>query len=235
MSNVTLALIAFLEANDAPASMILGAVKTLHEANLEDMRSAYEISPAAERTRRWRAKKASQVTSQKPSPSVTSDEPETPSKVPPITPLNTTPSEANASAADAAQPIYTDSTHELWGEGTAILGQLGVPAKAAKPNIGRWLKATGDPVAVLGAIQRARDNRIIDPIPWITAALPSKGQWNGRPEENSLVAAGKRRLAELDRYIADEADAGGGAEGEDSLRAGNAAVLLLPQRGRGVG
>lgn len=86
-----------------------------------------------------------------------------------------TDSEAKASAPSA--PIYTDSRHELWGEGPAILVSLGVPDKLARSNIGRWLKTMRDDAqAVLGAIQRARDHRIHDPVPWITNAL--KGPQN---------------------------------------------------------
>jgi uncharacterized protein YdaU (DUF1376 family) len=84
-------------------------------------------------------------------------------------------SEAYASAADAApakHPVYTDSRHELWGEGIPILEQLGISEKSARSNIGRWLKDTADDAqAVLGAIQRARDNRAHNAIPWITNAL----------------------------------------------------------------
>jgi uncharacterized protein YdaU (DUF1376 family) len=84
-------------------------------------------------------------------------------------------SEANASAADAApakHPVYTDSRHELWGEGIPILEQLGISERSARSNIGRWLKDTADDAqAVLGAIQRARDSRAHNAIPWITNAL----------------------------------------------------------------
>jgi hypothetical protein len=81
----------------------------------------------------------------------------------------------------AGAPIYTDSRHELWGEGVPILISLGVPERQARSMIGSWLKLTKDDAqAVLGAIQRARDHRAHNPIPWITNAL--KGQPN---EHNS--------------------------------------------------
>lgn len=97
----------------------------------------------------------------------------------------------NSSAASAA-PVYTDSKHELWGEGVPILVSLGLPERSARSNIGRWLKeAKEDAQAVLGAIQRARDHRVIDPIPWITRAISSKGQANVA-EDRSLVAAARR-------------------------------------------
>lgn len=92
-------------------------------------------------------------------------------------------SEAIAWEAGASRPVYTDSRHELWGEGIPILESLGV--KQSRPIIGRWLKDTKDDAQrVLGAIQRARDARVIDPIPWITRALIS---------ENSRVRHGTHR------------------------------------------
>jgi hypothetical protein len=80
-------------------------------------------------------------------------------------------SEAKASAAVAA-PVFADSTHELWHEGVTILGQLGLPDKPARSNIGRWLRdAKSDAAKVLGAIQRARDARTRDPVAFVTGAL----------------------------------------------------------------
>lgn len=88
-------------------------------------------------------------------------------------------SEAKASAPSGA-PVYTDSRHELWGEGVPILISLGVAEKQSRTMIGSWLKTTRDDAqAVLGAIQRARDNRAHNPIPWITNAL--KGPNDERP------------------------------------------------------
>lgn len=110
--------------------------------------------------------------------------------------LRTEDSEANASAADAApagQPVYSDSRHELWGEGVAILRQLGEPAKSARSNIGRWLKSSRDDAAtVLGAIQRARDNRVIDPIPWITQALRTDANGQSPYQVRTAGAAGRQ-------------------------------------------
>jgi hypothetical protein len=72
----------------------------------------------------------------------------------------------------ACAPVYTDSRHELWGEGPPILISLGVAEKQARSMIGSWLKSTKDDAqAVLSAIQRARDHRVHNPIPWITNAL----------------------------------------------------------------
>jgi uncharacterized protein YdaU (DUF1376 family) len=92
-----------------------------------------------------------------------------------------------------AEPIYTDSTHELWAEGVAILGQLGVHDRSARTNIGRWLKAA-EAAAVLNAIQRARDARTGDPIPFVTGALRTPGR--GPPQRNASFQDVIRELSE---------------------------------------
>ncbi|WP_454628450.1 hypothetical protein [Bradyrhizobium cenepequi] len=87
-------------------------------------------------------------------------------------------SELRSAPPRASAPIYTDSRHELWGEGVPILISMGIVESSARSNIGRWLKTMRDDAqAVLGAIQRARDNRVHNPIPWITHALarPTNG------------------------------------------------------------
>lgn len=136
------------------------------------------LSPGARRTRRWRERhKASQsVTSVTCDALVTPSEQKKSSPTPPK--KKTTPSVSNeTSGAAAAAPIFEDSTHELWHEGVAILGQLGVSDKPARSNIGRWLRdAKSDAAKVLGAIQRARDARTRDPIPFVTGALRTGGQ-----------------------------------------------------------
>lgn len=130
-------------------------------------------------------------------------------------------SEAIASAANAApepeflpierleqkspaEPVYSDSRHELWGEGVAVLGQLGVAEKSAKSNIGRWLKAIKDDCpTLLSVIQRARDNRVIDPIPWITQALSNpQSQYRKQPRNFAdLHLELQRKLADEERTV----------------------------------
>lgn len=95
----------------------------------------------------------------------------------------------DALASPLPVPIYTDSKHELWGEGVLILAALGVAEKSARSNIGRWLRDTQeDPHRVLGAIQRARDARVMDPIPWITRAIRSAKEFlNGKSNRPTSV------------------------------------------------
>lgn len=107
----------------------------------------------------------------------------------------TTTIDSEARASDAgASPIYTDSKHELWGEGVPILVSLGVKDRDARSNIGRWLRdAKDDAQQVLGAIQRARDARVVEPIAWITRSISTKDAQNGTLQGNSL----KRALGQL--------------------------------------
>jgi hypothetical protein len=148
---------------------------------------------------------------------------------PPETETYTEKKEAEAIASDAAAPpVYTDSKHELWGEGIAILGALGVPDRKARPIIGRWLRdAKDDAQAVLGAIQRARDNRVIDPVPWITRAI---GAGHAATQNRSPIAgwqasrdAGRDAYAELKAFNAQH-------EGRED---DGAVVELLPAARRG--
>lgn len=133
-------------------------------------------------------------------------------------------SEAKASGADA--PIYTDSTHELWGEGVPILLSLGgLTDKDARSNIGRWVKETKDPQRVLGAIQRARDARVFDPVPWITRALSTKNQAaeNGQTRE-SRKSRSENALEKLRAF-------GEGSPADGDLC--EPSVQLLPRSGIG--
>lgn len=121
-------------------------------------------------------------------------------------------SEARASDAGASPPVYTDSKHELWGEGVPILVSLGVKNREARSNIGRWLRdAKEDAQQVLGAIQRARDARVIDPVPWITRALSTGEKPNANARDNSLKGA----LARLGAYT-EAADRPGISEGSEA-------------------
>lgn len=70
------------------------------------------------------------------------------------------------------EPVYTDDRHRLWGEAPAILATFGIDAGRGRKLVGSWLKQAGDDCrTVLSAIQRARDHRVAEPIPWITAAI----------------------------------------------------------------
>lgn len=190
-------------------------------------------SKGAERQARYRDRnKASQVTESDASDATPSPNKKNPPKNP-LKELTLTPSVANATGADAplADPVYTDSKHELWGEGVPILRQLGVKDREARSNIGRWLRdASDDAVAVLGAIQRARDHRVIDPVPWITRAIKAPHKLeviNGRQQRPQY-----RDLAES---IIQRAHAARGTEPAPGglLAHGGGVPSILPERGSG--
>lgn len=102
------------------------------------------------------------------------------SAVPETPPETETDKKPEANASGAVAPTYTDSRHELWGEGVAILVSLGEKEPQARKMIGVWLKQSKDDAgSVLSAIHRARDNRVHGPIAWITRALN-----NGQPASN---------------------------------------------------
>lgn len=105
---------------------------------------------------------------------------------------------ATAAIAAPCPPIFTDSKHELWGDGIPALVSLGIPETRARPMVGRWLRQTGDNAdEVLGAIRRAVTTRVIDPIPWITRALGGQDATNRRRNNQTFAsyAIERARLA----------------------------------------
>jgi hypothetical protein len=121
-------------------------------------------------------------------------------------------SELRSAPPSASAPVYTDSRHELWGEGVPILISMGVSESQSRKMIGTWLKTMHDDAqSVLGAIQRARDNRVHSPIPWITKGLagyangaaahslrthPASQQSSSAPVFAGVAAATERRARE---------------------------------------
>lgn len=104
-------------------------------------------------------------------------------------------------------PVYTDTKHEVWTEGVLILVSLGVKESKARSMVGLWLKNTkDDAVSVLGAIQRARDNRVGVPIEWITRALKTENTHERTGKNRNPSPAESRTLAQ-DALIAGMASA----------------------------
>lgn len=84
------------------------------------------------------------------------------------------------------------TAHELltklvWQECPANLKELGLSEKAARSNIGRWLK-NGQPEKVLRAVEAAMRVGTLDPIPYINEVLAEKvveqedGRWMVKPD-----------------------------------------------------
>jgi hypothetical protein len=63
-----------------------------------------------------------------------------------------------------------DETHSLWRDGPKLLGQLSLPERSARSNIGRWLKSR-TAGQVLDAIRSAHRAGTQDPIPYVNQTL----------------------------------------------------------------
>src|SRR6266704_295368 len=87
-------------------------------------------------------------------------------------------SDADASGADA--PI--DHRKRLFSEGLQKLASMtGKGPDASRSFVGKCLKAASDDaVTVLGLIEDAERNQVVDPTAWIVARLKPKGDSNGR-------------------------------------------------------
>lgn len=95
--------------------------------------------------------------------------------------------EATASGAEA--PI--DHRKRLFNEGLAKLSSItGKGPDACRSFVGRCLRDAGDDaIVVLGLIEEAERNRVVDPSAWISARL-SKGPKNGSNREVSSACDG---------------------------------------------
>jgi hypothetical protein len=100
------------------------------------------------------------------------------------------------SGGSGGNRVETDVVHQLWTEGVGLLRQLGQAEKAARSNIGRWLKAN-DPAQIMAAIKRAHAERAGDPVPWITMALGGRnGKQSMRSTADDLIARAEERERE---------------------------------------
>lgn len=102
---------------------------------------------------------------------------------------NLTDTEADASDA----PPAVDARAMLWSDGlTSLKAISGKTEAGARAILGKWLKASRDDCAlVMSKIAAARDNRMGDPIAWITAALDPPKPNGSRP---GVVGAAQRIL-----------------------------------------
>jgi hypothetical protein len=127
---------------------------------------------------------------------------------------------AEANASDAAAPV--DHRKRLFEVGLKkFAGMTGKGPDACRSFVGKCLKAAGDDaVIVLGLIEDAERNQVVDPSAWIAAHLKT-GSYNGKPKSAIMEAAGDlcRTIASFD----------GPSRGSDQLRSGEgkAAPRLL--------
>ncbi len=108
-----------------------------------------------------------------------------PSKVPPITPLNTPQDSEPIGSAAGAAPAYEveivgeDPKAKLFRIGKTVLVSFGVAERRTGSLIGQWLKSKNDPVGLLAAIQFARDQNVAEPVAYVSAIVSGKGKQNG--------------------------------------------------------
>jgi hypothetical protein len=119
-------------------------------------------------------------------------------------------SEARASGAEAP----ADPRTRLFNEGLAKLSSLtGKGPDACRSFVGKCLKAAGDDaVTVLGLIEDAERNQVVDPSAWIAARLKPTESGHGKPKNAIIQAADdiRRKLASFD----------GPSRGVEQLRSG---------------
>jgi hypothetical protein len=127
--------------------------------------------------------------------------------------------EAKASGADAPRDVRA----ELFQRGLQTLSRItGKGPDACRSFVGKCLKAASDDaVTVLGLIEDADRNRVVDPSAWIAARLKTPENGHGKPKNGIIQAADDlvRKLASFD----------GPARGPDELRGieGEASTRLL--------
>jgi hypothetical protein len=126
-------------------------------------------------------------------------------------------SEADASGAEAP-----DHRKRLFGDGLSKLSKLtGKGPDACRSFVGKCLKAAGDDaVTVLGLIEDAERNQVVDPSAWIAARL--KGP-------NANGSSGSKIIQAADDLVRKIASFDGPPRGLDELRSGEgeAPVRLL--------
>lgn len=78
--------------------------------------------------------------------------------------------EARSQNNGSKEPSQDDPVKALFDAGVALLEAAGIATKNARSLIGKWRQAAGD-VETMAAIVEARDNRISQPVEWITKRL----------------------------------------------------------------
>lgn len=124
-----------------------------------------------------------------------------PSKVPPITPLNTPQGSEPIGSAPGGAPaeqvdvVGEDPKARLFRVGKTILVSFGIAEKRTGSLLGQWLKSKNDPAGLLAAIQFARDQNVAEPVAYVSTLVNGKGKPNGH---------GKQDLGELALELADQ-------------------------------
>lgn len=98
-----------------------------------------------------------------------------------------TPKEKTTTSSNISNEIFSedaaDPRRELWDRGTKILISItGKTQNSARALIGRWLKqAQDEAIQVLGLIEEAQQQKIFDPVSWISAHLRTQPSPPAKP------------------------------------------------------
>jgi len=150
----------------------------------------FQSDSSAERTKRWRDKKAAAspnvtVTSQERSSDVTVTD-QIQSQI-----QNTSSLRSDAPAAPSPRP---DPVRQAFDLGVRILTEAGTPEPQARRLIGQWRKNDGDAVT-LEVLQACSDLSPTEPIPWINRALQARRRDPNHGRDQRLIPGS--RLSEL--------------------------------------
>jgi uncharacterized protein YdaU (DUF1376 family) len=117
---------------------------------------------------------------------------------PTLEPYNHSKKDSEAIASGAGAP--TDHRNRLFNEGLKKLADMtGKGPDACRSFVGKCLKAASDDaIIVIGLIDEAERNQVVDPSAWIAARL--KGPSNGKPQSPIIQAADdlRRKIASFD-------------------------------------
>jgi hypothetical protein len=143
----------------------------------------YKSDVSTERVKRFRKRERN----------VSSDVSETPPETETETETEADKAEAIASGAEAPDPRT-----RLFREGLATVGRLtGKGPDSCRSFVGKCLKEAGDDaVVVLGLIEDAERNRVVDPSAWIARCLKGR-KANGNGPTGEISAAGSSLIERL--------------------------------------
>ena len=118
-------------------------------------------------------------------------------------------SKKNSEATASGAPAPIDHRKRLFDEGLPKFARLtGKGPDACRSFVGKCLKAASDDaITVLGLIEEAERNQVVDPSAWIAARLKSVEIGNAKPSNGIIQAADdlRRKIAGFDgpsqRYI----------------------------------
>lgn len=150
----------------------LERIRSEQGAKIEQRRAAGKASAEARKAQRKSNDRSTTVEAPLP-PRAT--EPESESEIPSSLRSDAAPAPPPPSVAGPAEPP-PDARTALFREGLDRICRLtGKPPNAARPLIGRMLKAAGDDAALVSLVlAEAEVQRPADPMGWITAALRSR-------------------------------------------------------------